>query len=206
MAPADGPSASPTEGDLLAYQGLAAVVVLVIALVYLIRERQRRAELRRDRQQLTGPTPRQGSWSTGVFGTWDRFLPEWRTCLPSFLFPGIQTALNQAEIEDRDVSPADVCVNLYYPMVVTNVYRDRQAIRTQFGFPHEPCEDLLCSLCCTPCAVAQNSREIEARLPHQQQDTTQYTILLPSGQGPSPSAPPIPTQRPTSVAGPTKTI
>lgn len=136
-------------------------ILVTISLIYLICQRRRRAALRQER--FGESQPKTGTWTTGLFGSWHTIAPDWKTCIPSFFLPHAQTALNQAELLNRDVTVADVCMNVYNPMLVTNVFRDRQELRLRYDIPEAACQDMLASAFCTPCAIAQHAREIDVR-------------------------------------------
>jgi hypothetical protein len=74
-----------------------------------------------------------------------------------------QSALNQAEVHDRDGHLADVCMNLSSQNVLSNTYYTRQALRHKYGLAEEPLQDCLTAVCCNPCANAQHMREMDMR-------------------------------------------
>lgn len=113
---------------------------------------------RRQLSATRGPAAEKlGSWSTGLFAF------DWSSCLPSLCCPWFQSALNQAEVHDRDGSVADVCMNAHHYSLVSNTYHTRQAIRHKFEIPEEPVKDCLTAAFCLPCAMAQNTRELDVR-------------------------------------------
>lgn len=101
--------------------------------------------------------PRLGRWSTTLF-TWD-----WRSLLPSLLFPWCQSALIQADAHNRDSSLADLAMNATHQCMVSNTFYTRQTLRQKYEMPEAPLTDFLASLFCLPCVLAQHSREMEAR-------------------------------------------
>lgn len=42
-------------------------------------------------------------------------------------------------------------------------YIERQALRKKYNLKEEPCDDFVVTLCCGPCALCQEAREIKAR-------------------------------------------
>lgn len=130
---------------------LAFVFTVAISVMYFLWKRRQWAA----RRAPVGE--KLGGWSTGLFTF------HWGSCLPSFLFPSVQSALVQAEVHNRDSSIADVVMNLPVQSVISNTYHTRQALRERYDMPEEPLKDCLVSAFCLPCAIAQHTREVEAR-------------------------------------------
>ena len=75
----------------------------------------------------------------------------------SCLFTPVLAAFNRADADDRDCSPCDVCFNQ------CQQYATRQTIRGRYGLLQDNTHDVLSACCCTPCAVAQDTLELEHR-------------------------------------------
>eukprot|EP00667_Euglena_gracilis_P010365 EG_transcript_10549 len=112
-----------------------------------------------------------GRWSTSLFA------PDVRSLLPSCLCPWFQSALNQAEVHDRDASLADVATNVASHSLVSNTYLTRQALRHKYDLPNTPIRDFLTAAFCMPCAIAQHTRELEARHGAQQLPTDDVVVV-----------------------------
>jgi len=128
------------------------VVALAVGVGYFLWQRHR---LQRRRGAVARAA--QGGWSTGLFHC------DVPSCLPSCCCPVFQSALNQAEVHDRDGHLADVCMNLSSQNVLSNTYYTRQALRHKYGLAEEPLQDCLTAVCCNPCANAQHMREMDMR-------------------------------------------
>jgi Cys-rich protein (TIGR01571 family) len=94
-----------------------------------------------------------------VTGLFDCFCHPW-TCLAATFFTPILAAFNRAEAENRDCSACDVCFSVK-PQLTT--YHTRQSIRSANGLQTNEVVDAVAACCCTPCAVAQDTLELERR-------------------------------------------
>jgi hypothetical protein len=54
---------------------------------------------------------------------------------------------------------------------------NNMALRSQYDIPEASCEDMLTSIVCSPCAIAQHAREIDARMGTHQENGLQYEYL-----------------------------
>jgi len=81
-------------------------------------------------------------------------------CFPSCLFTPVLAAFNRAEADKRECGACDVCFSLK-PHITQ--YQTRQSVRASHHLEDAPMTDCISALCCTPCAVAQDTLELERR-------------------------------------------
>eukprot|EP00656_Telonema_subtile_P036238 TRINITY_DN401_c0_g1_i1.p1 TRINITY_DN401_c0_g1~~TRINITY_DN401_c0_g1_i1.p1 ORF type:complete len:340 (+),score=35.58 TRINITY_DN401_c0_g1_i1:220-1239(+) len=126
----------------------AGLVILVLGLVWGLFERRRR--------RTSSKTPlRNGQYFTGLF---DCFKHP-RLCFPACIFTPVLAAFNRAEVDDRECDVCDVCFSVIKPVAQ---YTTRQSIRGKYQLSSDS-SDACVACCCTPCAVAQDSLELERR-------------------------------------------
>merc|ERR1712072_1134674 len=128
-----------------------AILLLVLAgLAWAYCERKRR------RREHTYPERTGGDYLTGL---WECCVHP-RICLPACFFTPFLAAFNRAEADKRDCSMWDVCFSLKTQFTT---YQTRQSIRAANNLEEGGCGDCLSACCCTPCAVAQDTLEMEKR-------------------------------------------
>lgn len=163
-------------------QLLIGAIVLLFGLCWGLCERRRRARL----AALLGrmQPARSGGYLTGLLDCF-RHL---RVCLPACLFTPVLAAFNRAEVDDRECTGFDVCFAMVKPMAQ---YTTRQSIRGKYGLEDNNVLDTLSACCCTPCAVAQDTLELEKRA---SQDHLTVTVApgLPVTGTAGPVAEPVP--------------
>eukprot|EP01090_Pellita_catalonica_P017438 TRINITY_DN5263_c0_g1_i1.p1 TRINITY_DN5263_c0_g1~~TRINITY_DN5263_c0_g1_i1.p1 ORF type:complete len:116 (+),score=2.73 TRINITY_DN5263_c0_g1_i1:78-425(+) len=89
-------------------------------------------------------------------------------CLCSFCFPCVQVGRNMGE--DTGIGEGDCCTWSFL-YILANVVGaacivhliERGRVREHFGIKGDVIGDLMCVLCCAPCALAQEGREIKSR-------------------------------------------
>eukprot|EP01012_Entosiphon_sulcatum_P012399 TRINITY_DN1775_c0_g1_i1.p1 TRINITY_DN1775_c0_g1~~TRINITY_DN1775_c0_g1_i1.p1 ORF type:complete len:330 (-),score=33.42 TRINITY_DN1775_c0_g1_i1:42-1031(-) len=139
-------------------------VVVASGIVWVVMEKRRRAKARIQRWEAEHYKPTaQGSWSTGLFGSWKSCLPHWPTCFPSFFWPACQQAITQSEMRDRNCNIGDVCTNLTWAQRFANIFHTRQELRSRLDMPEAPVRDCLAAALCQPCVLAQHARELDIR-------------------------------------------
>jgi len=127
-----------------------AALMLLIGLVWGFFERKRRNSLIGERQ------PKIGSYFSSLCECFSRPF----VCIPACLFTPVLAAFNRAEADDRECNTCDVCFALLKPVAQ---YTTRQTIRGKYNMRDENCSDCCSAVCCTPCAVAQDTLELEKR-------------------------------------------
>ena len=127
-----------------------AALMLLIGLVWGYFERKRRNSLIGERQAKIG------SYFSGLCECFSRPF----VCIPACLFTPVLAAFNRAEADDRECNTCDVCFALLKPVAQ---YTTRQTIRGKYNMRDENCSDCCSAVCCTPCAVAQDTLELEKR-------------------------------------------
>merc|ERR1712146_823031 len=138
-------------GRLNLIQLLFGAIILLVGLIWGLLERKRR------RQQATAlPPVRTGRYLTGLL---ECFRPL-RVCVPACFFTPVLAAFNRAEADDRECTGCDVCFAMAKPVAQ---YTTRQTIRAKYGLEDSNCPDCLSAFCCTPCAVGQDTLELERR-------------------------------------------
>merc|ERR1712100_211137 len=130
------------------------LLFLVCAFLYAFFERRRP---RAKASQLGGYPARQGDYTTGLFDC----ICQPNLCLQSTLFAPILAAFNRAEVENRD---CHACDGLFAFKPQITQYHTRQTIRATHGLETAECFDALSAICCTPCAIAQDTIEMESVL------------------------------------------
>jgi len=128
-------------------------VVLMLGLCWGYCEREKR---RRDAAEKGNLPARVGDYTTGLFECFG--YP--RVCFPSCLFTPVLAAFNRAEADKRECGACDVCFSLK-PHITQ--YQTRQSVRASHHLEDAPMTDCISALCCTPCAVAQDTLELERR-------------------------------------------
>merc|ERR1712046_449126 len=71
-------------------------------------------------------------------------------------------------------------------------YHTRQSIRGSYDLEEAPIEDCLAAVCCTPCAVAQDTLELEHRSYMEPPTVTMVAPVIVSSTPPPPPPPPPP--------------
>merc|ERR1719235_559991 len=136
---------------------LFGAFVLLIGLIWGYFERKRRREAQGEK-----PT-RLGAYVTSLWECFGRPA----ICLPACLFTPILAAFNRAEADDRECTFCDVCFSMMKPVAQ---YTTRQTIRSKHSLADANMQDMLAAVCCTPCAIAQDTIELEKRSMMQQAD------------------------------------
>merc|ERR1712070_1314899 len=129
--------------------GIAALL-LAIGLLWGFFERKRR------RTEGAERPPRVGSY----FSTLCECFTRPRICFPACLFTPVLAAFNRAEADERECNACDVCFALAKPI---SQYTTRQTIRGKYNMQDDNIRDCCTAVCCTPCAVAQDTLELEKR-------------------------------------------
>lgn len=132
---------------------LTILAVLIAAFVYGYYERQRR---RRIAAENGGFPARTGTMRTGLF----ECIGTPSVCFPASFFTPILAAFNRAEVDGRDCHACDALWAMKTPITQ---YHTRQSIRAKYDLEEAPCTDCLQVVCCTPCAVGQDTIELERR-------------------------------------------
>jgi Cys-rich protein (TIGR01571 family) len=128
---------------------LIGFMLLIVGLIWGFFERRRRRE--------TDPlAPRQGDYKTGLFSCFGN----WRVCIPACLFTPVLAAFNRAKTDERECTGCDVCFAMIKPVAQ---FTTRQSIRGKYGLEDSTVTDALSACCCTPCAVGQDTLELEHR-------------------------------------------
>lgn len=132
---------------------LLALITLLCGLVWGFFERKRRRCIAAENG---GYSERTGDYQTGLFACFG--YP--KVCLPACLFTPCLAAFNRSEVEHRDCTACDACFSLK-PQITQ--YHTRQSVRAAHLLEEAPVTDCLAAVCCTPCAVAQDTIELERR-------------------------------------------
>lgn len=132
---------------------LLVFLLVCLALAWGYCERQRR---RRIAEAQGGYAARTGSFATGLFECCT--VP--RICFPACCFTPVLAAFNRSAVDNRDCGLCDAVFSSKTPCTQ---YQTRQSIRAQHELEEADCTDCLAAVCCTPCAVAQDTLEIEKR-------------------------------------------
>jgi len=132
---------------------LTILALLIAAFVYGYYERQRR---RRIAAENGGFPARTGTMRTGLF----ECIATPSVCFPASFFTPILAAFNRAEVDGRDCHACDALWAMKTPITQ---YHTRQSIRAKYDLEEAPCTDCLQTVCCTPCAVGQDTLELERR-------------------------------------------
>ena len=82
-------------------------------------------------------------------------------CLLTCCFPCIPSAVNRANLDEREVAWTD-----YLPCLCPNAYQTRQSIRAKYRMEVSPWNDCLAMMFCGLCVINQNTREIAERSDH----------------------------------------
>jgi Cys-rich protein (TIGR01571 family) len=106
--------------------------------------------------QNGGFPARQGDYTTGLA----ECLCQPNLCLQSMLFAPILAAFNRAEADKRE---CHACDGLFALKPQITQYHTRQSIRATNGLENAQCYDFMSAACCTPCAIAQDTIEMERR-------------------------------------------
>jgi Cys-rich protein (TIGR01571 family) len=151
-------------------QLLFMVAIAIAGLVYGYYERKKR---RRQATEDGGYPVRTGQFMTGLFECCG--LP--RICCPATFFTPILAAFNRAEVDNRDCHFCDAFFSMKTPITQ---YQTRQSLRSEHKLADAPVSDCFAALCCTPCAVAQDTIELERRkATHEMVSTVAVTIDQP---------------------------
>lgn len=113
-------------------------------------------ERKKRRTQNRYPERTGGDYLTGL---WECCVHP-RICFPACLFTPFLAAFNRAAADKRDCNFCDVCFSLKTQFTT---YQTRQSIRSANNLEDSTCGDCLSACCCTPCAVAQDTLELERR-------------------------------------------
>jgi len=128
-------------------------IFVVCACVYGYFERQKRRRI----ADLNGGFPaRTGSYLTSLF----ECVAVPRICFPAIFFTPFLAAFNRAEVDGRECHTCDALFSLKTPITQ---YQTRQSVRGQYKMQDAQISDCLAAACCTPCAVAQDTIELERR-------------------------------------------
>eukprot|EP00824_Muranothrix_gubernata_P020041 TRINITY_DN40264_c0_g1_i1.p2 TRINITY_DN40264_c0_g1~~TRINITY_DN40264_c0_g1_i1.p2 ORF type:complete len:133 (-),score=27.34 TRINITY_DN40264_c0_g1_i1:98-448(-) len=92
------------------------------------------------------------TWSSGIFDCFNDF----NSCLCGLCCGCCVAAQNKAAVDDR---PTTLCDYLFCPPE----YFTRQQIRAKYGMEEAVCGDCMLMICCGPCALCQDARELKAR-------------------------------------------
>jgi len=130
---------------------IICLVVMLFGIVWAIRERKRRRAI------APGGSPvRAERYQTRLCAC----VAEPRLWFPSTCFLPILAAFNRAEADKRE---CDAC-DLFFALKTPNTqYHTRQSIRSEHDLENAQCVDCVSSIFCTPCAVAQDTLEMERR-------------------------------------------
>lgn len=128
------------------------LILISLGLCWGFYERKRRRRIAAERG---GYPDRTGDYTTGIFQCFTH-----RLCLAATFFSPILAAFNRAEADKRDCNFCDVVFSLKTPITQ---YQTRQSIRAEHKIADSPVADCLAAVLCTPCAVAQDSIEMERR-------------------------------------------
>jgi len=127
---------------------LIGIVLLLIGLVWGFFERKRRRNLS-TKPERTG----------GYLSSLCECCCKPSLWIPACCFTPVLAAFNRAEADDRECTSCDVCFSLCKPVAQ---YTTRQTIRGKYNLADNASDG--CIACfCTPCAVAQDSLELEKR-------------------------------------------
>merc|ERR1711934_229090 len=143
-----------------------SLLFLFAVVLYAIVERRRR---RRIAAENGGFPTRSGDLVSSLFEC--LCMPS--LCVQATFFGPVLAAFNRAEVENRDCSACDGLFALKTPITQ---YHTRQSIRSANSLETAEFYDAFGAVCCTPCAVAQDTLELERRtalnaLPAQQMAT-----------------------------------
>merc|ERR1719502_1489512 len=78
----------------------------------------------------------------------------------AFLYAFFERRRRRAKVENRD---CHACDGLFAFKPQITQYHTRQTIRATHGLETAECFDALSAICCTPCAIAQDTIEMERR-------------------------------------------
>jgi len=158
------------------WQVLLMFIICLLGLLWGYFERERR---RRLAAEAGGFPVRQGDYLSGLFECF--VFP--RVCLPACFFSPVAAAFNRAEVDGRECTLCDACFSLR-PQLTQ--YHTRQSIRAKHNLEERQCTDCFAALCCTPCAVAQDTLELERRANTvaAQQQLVQVAAAVPPGMAP----------------------
>lgn len=110
-----------------------------------------------------------------------------RICCPATFFTPILAAFNRAEADHRDCTACDALFSMKTPITQ---FQTRQSLRAEHSIQDAPITDCLAAVFCTPCAVAQDSIEIERRAAMNQAstgDASTVTVSVPMMDVPVPA-------------------
>ncbi|KAJ4874587.1 Protein PLANT CADMIUM RESISTANCE 12 [Raphanus sativus] len=111
-------------------------------------------------QPYAGELP-QGLWTTGLCDCHE----DCHICVQTAIVPCVSFARN-TEIVNRGTTP---CINAglihlalgFVGCCWLYAFPSRSRLREHFALPEEPCSDYWVHICCTPCAICQESRELK---------------------------------------------
>ena len=103
------------------------------------------------------------TWSSHLFDCFNDI----DTCLLSFLLPCVQFGLNAERLSGKSCYASclgySVCASFLLAFLPGQFLRGN--IRDTFNIDGNMLQDMLFHYCCCPCAIAQEARELEVRLP-----------------------------------------
>ncbi|CAH8358859.1 unnamed protein product [Eruca vesicaria subsp. sativa] len=111
-------------------------------------------------QPYAGELP-QGLWTTGLCDC----HADGHICVQTAILPCVSFAQN-SEIVSRGTIP---CLNAglihlalgFVGCCWLYAFPSRSRLREHFALPEKPCSDYWVHICCTPCAICQESRELK---------------------------------------------
>merc|ERR1711988_235128 len=133
---------------------LLSLALLIVGLIWGVYEREKR---RARAAETTGGYPlRAGHYLSGLL----ECIGYSAICIPAFFFTPIAAAFNRAEADHRECSVCDACCSFKTPLTQ---YHTRQSIRAANRLEEAQLEDCITALCCTTCAVGQDTLELQRR-------------------------------------------
>lgn len=133
---------------------LFSLALLILGLIWGVCEREKR---RAKAAASTGGYPlRAGHYLSGLL----ECIGYPAICIPAFFFTPVAAAFNRAEADHRECSVCDACCSFKTPLTQ---YHTRQSIRAANRLEEAQLEDCITALCCTTCAVGQDTLELQRR-------------------------------------------
>jgi len=97
------------------------------------------------------------NWDTGVCDCFE----DMRVCMGTIFCAVCQLSIQRATLENRDTQYLDCLLTLLCPFCC--LLKTRTALRDKYNLSGSIVQDTLISLWCGPCAVAQQSRQMELK-------------------------------------------